>query len=100
MNLRIALLVVAALLCGCAMTKDVNRRKAGEKWYYYGPLLDLYQDQTGGSAVALVWIEQVQTQTVASGKFNETIRELAKQGYRKIEFFLEARFTPFRKVDP
>jgi hypothetical protein len=100
MNLRIALLVVAALLCGCAMTKDVNRRKAGEKWYYYGPLLDLYQDQTGGSAVALVWIEQVQTQTVASGKFNETIRELAKQGYRKIGFLSVRSVYPFPEVDP
>jgi hypothetical protein len=82
------------------MTRDVNRRKAGEEWYYYGPLLDIYQDQTGGGAVALVWIEEVQTQTVQPGKFNDTVRELARQGYRKIGFLSVRSVYPIPEVDP
>jgi hypothetical protein len=82
------------------MTRDVNRRKAGEEWYYYGPLLDMYQDQTGGSPVALVWIEQVQTQTVEPGKFNDAVRALARQGYRKIGFLSVRSVYPIPEVDP
>ena len=82
------------------MTRDVNRRKAGEEWYYYGPLLDIYRDQTGGSPVALVWIEEVQTQTVEPGKFNNAVRELARQGYRKIGFLSVRSVYPIPEVDP
>jgi len=100
MDFRLTALVIVAFLCGCAMTRDVNRRKAGEEWYYYGPLLDIYQDQTGGGAVALVWIEEVQTQTVQPGKFNDTVRELARQGYRKIGFLSVRSVYPIPEVDP
>jgi hypothetical protein len=100
MKSRKVLLLVAFLLCGCAMTRDVNRRKAGEEWYYYGPLLDMYQDQTSGSPVALVWIEQVQTQTVEPGKFNEAVRALAREGYRKIGFLSVRSVYPIPEVDP
>lgn len=100
MKSRRVLVLVAFLLCGCAMTRDVNRRKAGEEWYYYGPLLDIYQDQTGGSPVALVWIEEVQTQTVEPGKFNDAVRELARQGYRKIGFLSVRSVYPIPEVDP
>ena len=100
MDFRLIALVIVALFCGCAMTRDVNRRKAGEEWYYYGPLLDIYQDQTGGSSVALVWIEQVQTQTVEPGKFNDAVRALAREGYRKIGFLSVRWVYPIPGVDP
>jgi hypothetical protein len=100
MKSRTLLLLLVVLMFGCAMTRDVNRRKAGEEWYYYGPLLDLYQDQTAGSPVALVWIEQVQTQTVEPGKFNDVVRELAQQGYRKIGFLSVRSVYPFPEIDP
>ena len=100
MDFRLTALVILAFFCGCAMTRDVNRRKAGEEWYYYGPLLDIYQDQTGGSPVALVWIEEVQTQTVEPGKFNDAVRELARQGYRKIGFLSVRSVYPIPEVDP
>ena len=100
MDFRLTALVILAFFCGCAMTRDVNRRKAGEEWYYYGPLLDMYQDQTGGSPVALVWIGEVQTQTVEPGKFNDAVREFARQGYRKIGFLSVRSVYPIPEVDP
>ena len=100
MDLRPTALVILAFFCGCAMTRDVNRRKAGEEWYYYGPLLDVYQDQTGGNPVALVWIGEVQTQTVEPGKFSDAVRALARQGYRKIGFLSVRSVYPIPEVDP
>ena len=100
MDLRLTALVILAFFCGCAMTRDVNRRKAGEEWHYYGPLLDVYQDQTGGSPVALVWIGEVQAQTVEPGKFKDAVRELARQGYRKIGFLSVRSVYPIPEIDP
>ena len=80
------LLVLASAYCGCALTPNVDTRKAGQKWYYYGELLNLYRDQTRGGPVALVWLEQVQFTRVKPSEFQKTVRTLLTSGYRKIGF--------------
>lgn len=87
MNLKLSvLIVIAAAVCGCARTEDVNRRKAGEPWYYYGYLLNFYHDENRGSPVALVWREQVQVQTVDRAAFQKTVKTLISQGYKKLGY--------------
>jgi hypothetical protein len=73
-------------ISGCARTEDVNRRKPGEQWYYYGDLLNFYRDENRGSPVALVWREQVQVRTVDRSAFQDTVKALIAQGYNKIGF--------------
>jgi hypothetical protein len=80
------LLVLALELCGCALTPSVNTRKPGQQWNYYGDLSNLYRDETRGSPVALVWLEQVQIQRVNPSEFQKTVHTLLTQGYRKIGF--------------
>jgi hypothetical protein len=80
------LILIIAVVCGCARTEDVNRRKAGEQWYYYGDLLNLYHDENAGRPVALVWREQVNVQTVDRPAFQKTVKTLISQGYRKIGY--------------
>lgn len=79
-------LVLALELCGCALTPSVNTRKPGRQWNYYGDLSNLYHDETGGRAVALVWLDQVQFQRVSPNEFQKTVHTLLTQGYRKIGF--------------
>jgi len=71
-------------ISGCARTEDVDRRKAGEQWYYYGDLLNFYRVENHGSPVALVWREQVQVQTVDRSAFRDTVKALIAQGYNKV----------------
>ena len=80
------LLVLALELCGCALTPSVNTRKPGQQWNYYGDLSNLYHDETRGSPVALVWLDQVQFQRVSPNEFQKTVHTLLTQGYRKIGF--------------
>ena len=80
------LLVLALELCGCALTPTVNTREPGQQWNYYGDLSDLYRDETRGSPVALVWMDQVQFQRVGPNEFQKTVHTLLTQGYRKIGF--------------
>ncbi|MBV9390753.1 MAG: hypothetical protein JOY96_02560 [Verrucomicrobia bacterium] len=68
------------------MTHDVNQRKAGEKWYYYGYLLAFYHDQLNSRERHLVWLEQVLYLPVDEAKFGATVQSLLAQGYRKIGF--------------
>jgi hypothetical protein len=85
--MKFALLLVLALeLCGCALTPSVNTRKPGQQWNYYGDLSNLYRDETRGSPVALVWLDQVQFQRVSPNEFQKTVHTLLTQGYRKIGF--------------
>jgi hypothetical protein len=85
--MRVLLFISVFLaISGCARTEDVNRRKAGEPWYYYGDLLDFYRDENHGSPVALVWREQVQVQTVDRSAFRDTVKALIAHGYNKIGF--------------
>ena len=79
-------LMSALMLCGCALTPNVNTRRAGQHWDYYGNLLDVYRDQTGGRPVALVWLNQVQFNQVTPGEFVKTVKLFTTQGYRKIGF--------------
>ncbi len=81
---RLVLFMIAPAFLGCAMTPNVNTRKAGQPWNYYGNLANLYHDQTGGTKVALVWLDQVQFQRVKPSEFQKTVRGLLGQGYRKI----------------
>ena len=81
---RFVLLMIAPAFLGCAMTPNVNNRKAGQPWNYYGNLTSLYRDQTGGTKPALVWMDQVQFQRVQPSDFRKTVRGLLTQGYRKI----------------
>jgi len=80
------LLALALELCGCALTPTVNTRKPGQQWNYYGDLSNLYRDETRGSPVALVWMDQVQFQRVSPNEFQKTVHTLLTQGYRKIGF--------------
>ena len=81
-----ALLLIASILCSCSMSSNVNTRKAGEPWHYYGYLRDVYRTQNSGRAVSLVWYNQVKIQDVSRGEFRNSIRTLISQGYRKIGF--------------
>ena len=54
------LLVIAPAFFGCALTPNVDNRKPGRPWSYYGDLVSVYRDQTGGTKVELVWMDQVQ----------------------------------------
>ena len=80
------LLVLALELCGCALTPTVNTREPGQQWNYYGDLSNLYRDETRGSPVALVWMDQVQFQRVSPNEFQKIVHTLLTQGYRKIGF--------------
>jgi hypothetical protein len=93
----VMLLILGSAFCGCTLTPNVDTRKPGQKWNYYGDLLSLYRDETKGSPVALVWLEQVQFTRVNPGQFQKTVRTLLAQGYRKIGF-ISVRSQYF--VDP
>jgi hypothetical protein len=80
------LLILAPALFGCAMTPNVNTRKAGQSWNYYGDLGSVYRDETHGTQVALVWLEQVQFQRVNRSEFQKSVQTYLHQGYRKIGF--------------
>jgi hypothetical protein len=80
------LLILAPAFLGCAMTANVNTRKAGHPWNYYGDLGSVYRDETGGTQVALVWLEQVQFQRVSRNEFQKNVQTFLRQGYRKIGF--------------
>jgi hypothetical protein len=80
------LLILAPALFGCVMTPNVNTRKAGRPWNYYGDLGSLYRDETGGTQVALVWLEQVLFQRVDRSEFPKIVQTYLRQGYRKIGF--------------
>ena len=58
---------------------------------------ECYRDQTGGTQVALVWLDQVQFRRVTQSEFQKTVRTLLGQGYRKIGM-ISARSQYF--VDP
>jgi hypothetical protein len=91
------LLTLAWAFCGCSLTPNVNTRKPGQKWYYYGELLSVYRDETRGSPAGLVWLDEVQFTRVNPNEFQKTIRSLLTQGYRKIGF-ISVRSQYF--VDP
>ena len=80
----IVLLMVAPVFFGCVSTPNVNTRKPGRPWNYYGDLLSVYRDQTGGTKVDLVWLDQVGFRRVDQLEFQKSVRTLLNQGYRKI----------------
>jgi hypothetical protein len=91
------LLIMAPVFFSCALTPNVDTRKAGQPWNYYGDLGSVYQDQTQGAKAQLVWLDQVQFQRVEQSAFQKTVQTLLKQGYRKIGL-IEVRSPRF--VDP
>jgi hypothetical protein len=91
------LLILAPVFLGCALTPSVNTRKAGQPWNYYGDLGSVYRDETGGTKVALVWLDQVQFKRVNRNEFEKSVQTYLHQGYRKIGF-VSARSQYF--VDP
>jgi hypothetical protein len=93
----VMLVILGSAFCGCTLTPNVDTRKPGQPWHYYGDLSSLYRDETKGSPVALVWVEQVQFTRVNPGEFQKTVRTLLTQGYRKIGF-ISVRSQYF--VDP
>jgi (2Fe-2S) ferredoxin len=78
------LLMIAPAFFGCALTPNVDTRKPGQQWNYYGDLLNVYRDQTGGTPVDLVWLDQVYFQRVNQNEFRKVVQTYLKQGYRKI----------------
>lgn len=78
------LLIIAPVFLSCGLTPNVNTRKAGQPWNYYGDLGGVYQDQTRGANAQLVWLDQVQFRRVEQSAFQKTVQDLMKQGYRKI----------------
>ena len=83
---KLVSLTFALVFTGCTLTPNVNTRRAGQHWNYYGALVDVYRDQTGGKPVALVWLNQVQFIQVSPSSFAKTVKSIAGQGYRKIGF--------------
>jgi hypothetical protein len=73
-----------SLFLGCGITPNVNNRKAGEPWNYYGDLTGLYRDQTNGAPAAMVWLETVQFTRTEKADFQKTLQTNLKQGYKKI----------------
>jgi hypothetical protein len=80
------LLIPVLIFFGCALTPTVNTRKPGQPWNYYGDLMSVYRDQTGGQRVALVWLDQVQFSKVNRSDFQKSVQTYLHQGYRKIGF--------------
>jgi hypothetical protein len=78
------LFLILSLFLGCEMTPNVNNRKAGEPWNYYGDLTRLYRDQTNGARAAMVWLDQVQFTRTQKADFQKTLQTSLKQGYKKI----------------
>jgi hypothetical protein len=76
--------LILSLFIGCGLTPNVNTRKAGEPWNYYGDLTVLYRDQTNGARTALVWLETVQFTRTERADFQKTLQTNLKQGYKKI----------------
>jgi hypothetical protein len=91
------LFLALAIVVGCGLTPNVNRRKAGEPWNYYGDLTGLYRDQTNGAPPALVWLDAVQFTRTEKADFQKTLQTNLKQGYKKIGI-LAVRHRYF--VDP
>ena len=91
------LLIIAPAFFSCALTPNVNTRKAGQPWNYYGDLGSVYQDQTRGAKARLVWLDQVNFQRVDQSAFQKTVESFLKQGYRKIGL-ISVRSAHF--VDP
>jgi hypothetical protein len=84
-TMRISVLVLmASLLCGCVLQSNVNTRKAGQPWHYYGYLRDFYRDENHGGEVPLVWFDQVGIQEVPRADYQKAIQFLIPQGFRKI----------------
>src|SRR5207249_7652258 len=92
-----ALLIISFGFVGCALTPSVDTRKSGQPWNYYGDLSSVYRDQTRGTRVELVWLDQVQFQRVNPNEYQKVIEAYLKQGYRKIGM-LSVRSRYF--VDP
>jgi len=80
------LLIPVVVFFGCALTPTVNTRKPRQPWNYYGDLMGVYRDQTGGQQVALVWLDQVQFSKVDRSNFQKSVQTYLHQGYRKIGF--------------
>src|ERR1700722_19015548 len=78
------LLILAPAFFSCALTPNVNTRKAGQHWNYYGDLGSVYQDQTRGAKAQLVWLDQITFQRVEQSAFQTTVQAFMKQGFRKI----------------
>ena len=68
------LLILAPSFFSCALTPNVNTRKAGQHWNYYGDLGSVYQDQTRGAKAQLVWLDQVYFQRVEQSAFQNTVQ--------------------------
>jgi hypothetical protein len=81
---RVFSVFFVSLILGCALTPNVNTRKAGKPWNYYGDLTDLYRDQTNGAPAAMVWLDQVQFTRTQKADFEKTLQTFLKQGYKKI----------------
>lgn len=78
------LLIVAPVFFGCALTPNVDTRKPGQPWNYYGDLVDVYRDQTRRAKVELIWLDEVQFQRVDQRAFQKSVQNYLHQGYRKI----------------
>jgi hypothetical protein len=79
-----SLVLALPFFFGCAITPNVDTRRPGQPWNYYGDLRAVYRDQTGGGPVALVWLDQVQFSRVERGQFQKTVQTNLGQGYTKI----------------
>jgi hypothetical protein len=77
-------LLILSLFLGCGLTPNVNTRKAGKPWNYYGDPAVLYRDQTNGAPAALVWLDTVQFTRTERADFQKTLQTDLKQGYKKI----------------
>ena len=80
---RFALLLIVLASFGCVTTPNVNNRKAGRPWNYYGDLVSVYRDQTGGTKVALVWLDQVSFRKGGPARFSKNRPDLPDSGVSK-----------------
>ena len=84
---RFVLLMIAPAFLGCALTPNVNTRKAGRPWNYYGDLGSVYRDQTGGTQSPWFgWIRSNFKEWIRS-EFQKTVRTSCIRGIEKSGWF-------------
>ena len=77
---------LASAFFGCALTPNVDNRKPGQPWNYYGDLANVYRDQTGGTKVALVWLDQVHIYEGDPKRISQDRAEFSEAGVSKDRF--------------
>ena len=82
----LVLLILVPAFFGCALTPNVNTRKPGQPWNYYGDLMSVYRDQTRGDQGRVGLVGSGPISKVDRSDFQKSVQTYLHQGYRKIGF--------------